>query len=103
MFVQPVTTWSISAKDPAGGPLTYVWQLTPDAPNEACGTPHAPWTQKGAQASWSHSNEAPDYCMHLTTDHVVTVTVTVTNQQGISVTCMIKGTESEDVPNPPCK
>lgn len=102
VFVRPVTTWSVIAHDPVGGALTYVWLLTPDVPTERCGKPLAPWTQTGPQATWSHDSIPPDNCpAHLTTDHAVTVTVT--NQQGLSVVCTMKGTESEDLQNPSCR
>ena len=103
VFVTPVTTWSITAKDPAGGALKYTWTLTPDVASEACGTPVAKWTQSGTSVAWSHSSEPPDRCAHASPDHAVTMTVVVTNQQGQSVTCSIKGTESADVPNPSCR
>lgn len=103
VLVAPVTTWSVVANDPAGGPLTYRWELTPNAPVEACGTPRAPWTQSGASVFWSHNSGPPDSCAHTAADHAVTVILTVTNQKGVSVKCSIKGTESEAVTKPDCR
>lgn len=95
----PVTTYAVTAKDPAGKDLTYSWRMT----GEACGTPLVPWTQSGtAVARWSHSGNAPDNCQHAGTDHDVTTVVTITTARGVSVVCTIKGSEDLLIPYPIC-
>lgn len=98
----PVTTFTVTAVDPDhpgdATALTYQWSMT----GEQCGTPHVPWRQTGASVTWSHSSDAPDSCEHRGTDHDVTTTVIVTAGNGAAVSCSIKGTEDQQIPNPPC-
>lgn len=94
----PVTTYSVDAKDPAGGSLSYVWRMS----GEMCGTPRTPWTQTGPTAHWSHSDSAPDSCQHHGTDHDVTVSVTISSSEGASVVCVMTGTETIEIKSPPC-
>ncbi|GEM_PF-4443885 len=95
----PVTTYAVTATDPGGGALTYEWKMA----GEACGTPVVPWTQTGPAVPWSHSDQAPDLCRHLTTDHAVVTTVTITTARGTAVTCTIEGSETQALANPKCQ
>jgi hypothetical protein len=94
VLAAPVTTYSITASDPAKGQLNIVWQMK----GELCGTPKVPWTQEGSVVKWSHSDQPPDLCSHKSTDHAVTITVIVTTasgpNRGEQVTCIVYGTET---------
>lgn len=96
-FTFPVSTYTVTASDPAGGPLTYEWRMV----GENCGTPRVPWTRSGAQVTWSHSDQPPDNCGHKGPDHEVTVSVVVTGRSG-STQCLLHGSEPVDIQNPPC-
>ncbi len=95
----PVTTYAVTATDPGGGALTYEWKMA----GEPCGTPHVPWTQTGPAVPWSHSDQVPDLCRHLTTDHAVVTTVVITTARGTAVTCTIGGSETQVLANPKCQ
>ena len=98
----PVTTYSVTATDPDGGSLAYAWAMA----GEQCGTPRVPW-KKGPDAGptvlWSHAAGLPDNCIHTTTDHAVTLSVTVTNNRGVSAQCVITGSETISISNPKCQ
>lgn len=95
----PVTTYTVTASDPDGDPLTYQWKMA----GEACGTSNVPWTQTGPVVKWSHSDQSPDNCQHTGTDHAVITSVTVSDGRGGSVQCVIVGTETEVIDKPDCK
>jgi hypothetical protein len=93
-LVAPLTTYSVTAFDPAKGQINVVWKME----GEACGTPKVPWTQEGPAVRWSHSNLPPDNCSHERTNHAVTITVIVTTQSGANrgaqTVCKVLGSES---------
>lgn len=99
----PITTYAVTATDPDGGPLSYEWRMA----GEACGTPRVPWTQTGATVGptvqWSHSNDPPDSCMHAATEHDVLTSVTITTSRGVSVQCVIPGSATLAIADPPCR
>ncbi len=98
----PVTTFTITASDPArpndASGLKYEWSME----GEGCGTPRAPWKQAGASVTWSHNSTPPDLCQHNSTDHNSITTVVVTGSNGAAVVCTIRGTNDQKIVNPPC-
>lgn len=102
-LVAPITTYGVVAADPddplaSPESLTYEWRMS----GEACGTPRVPWTQYRRIITWSHSDQPPDNCRHLGTDHDVTVSVTVSDGDGGSVTCVFVGSERRVIDKPEC-
>jgi hypothetical protein len=100
----PVTTYTATAVDAHGGTVSYSWRMTPTADTGMCGTPRVPWTQPTNRASWSHSTDPPDSCVHRSTDHPVkaevTIKVTSGRDDGITATCDLVGSETQVVDPP---
>ncbi len=91
----PVTTYSVTATDPDGDVLTFTWSLA----GETCGTPGLPYTSEpssSTQQTWSHSSDAPDNCSHETTDHDVTVGLTIEDGRGASIQCVLSGSGTQE-------
>ena len=104
VLVVPVTTYSVTAEDAAGGALSYSWTMTPTAPTGMCGTPLVPWTRTGNIVPWSHSHNPPDNCEHLTTNHPVknevTITVLTGPDKGVAAVCDLLGSETQTITDP---
>lgn len=96
---RPVTTYSATARAAEGAYIdSYVWRMI----GEDCGTPKTPWEQVGQSVTWSHADTPPDSCPHSTEDHTVTVSLTVTDELGVSTVCTFEGSASRVLTDPPC-
>jgi hypothetical protein len=88
-LVVPVTTYTVTASDPEGDQLTYVWTFTVDSGPD-CGVKGS----SGNKATWSHLEFPPDNCPHPGTDHPFTVRVSVSDGHNAPVTRIYHGTET---------
>jgi hypothetical protein len=96
---RPVTTYTATAESPDGSIIEdYVWRMS----GEDCGTPRTPWEQTGTSVTWSHADTPPDSCPHHTEDHAVTVSLTVTDEFGLSTVCTFGGSSTRTITDPTC-
>jgi hypothetical protein len=101
----PVTTYLLTAQDPALGALLYSWTMTATSPLGYCGTPKVPWTRSGSQVPWSHYQGPPDSCVHQNSPNhpvkaVGTVTVLDGPDKGATAVCTLVGSETQVIDNP---